>query len=37
LAFAGIALVIAAGLYTLNRERGGLTRAAAPAQRSPAQ
>ena len=38
LAFLGIGLVIAAGLYTLHRERLGLTRRPAPApERSPAE
>ena len=33
----GIGLVLAAGLYTLHRERRGLRRAAAAPQRSPAE
>ena len=38
LAFAGIGLVVAAGLYTLHRERHGLTSKVVPApQRSPAE
>ena len=37
LAFLGIGLVLAAGLYTLHRERRGLRRAAAAPQRSPTE
>ena len=38
LAFVGIGLVVAAGLYTLHRERHGLTNRPLPAvERSPAE